>query len=80
MAGAAVAAFVPAELCPDHFVAAGKLTQAELLTSGSFLGRLPNADGTVRLWDPANHPARRGSGPSALLGAGKTITGARRGQ
>ncbi len=75
MAGAAVAAFVPAELCPDHFVAAGKLTQAELLardlghgslllaacpsphavttTSGSFLGRLPNAHGTVRLWDPA---------------------------
>jgi len=69
--GAAVAAFVPAELCPDHFVAAGKLTQAELLardlghgslllaacpsphavttTSASFLGRLPNADGTVRL-------------------------------
>jgi hypothetical protein len=30
VASVAVAAFVPAELCPDHFVAAGKLTQAEL--------------------------------------------------
>jgi hypothetical protein len=25
VAGVAVAAFVPAELCPDHFVAAGTL-------------------------------------------------------
>jgi hypothetical protein len=30
VASVAVAAFVPAELCPDHFMAAGKLTQAEL--------------------------------------------------
>jgi len=40
MASAAVAAFVPAELCPDHFVAAGKLTQAELLTRDLGHGRL----------------------------------------
>jgi hypothetical protein len=31
VAGVAVAAFVPAELCPDHLVAAGRLTQAGLL-------------------------------------------------
>jgi hypothetical protein len=31
VAGGAVAAFVPAELCPDLLVAAGSLTQAELL-------------------------------------------------
>src|SRR5579871_2416692 len=32
MASVAVTAFVPAELCPDHVMAAGRLTQAELLT------------------------------------------------
>ena len=31
VAGVAVAAFVPAELCPDLFVASGRLTQAGLL-------------------------------------------------
>jgi hypothetical protein len=31
VAGVAVAAFVPAELCPDLLVAAGGLTQAGLL-------------------------------------------------
>jgi hypothetical protein len=31
VAGAAVAAFVPAELCPDLLVAAGRLTHAGLL-------------------------------------------------
>ena len=31
VAGVAVAAFVPAELCPDLLVAAGRLTQAGLL-------------------------------------------------
>jgi hypothetical protein len=31
VAGGAVAAFVPAELCPDLLVAAGRLTQAGLL-------------------------------------------------
>jgi hypothetical protein len=31
VAGVAVAAFVPAELCPDLLVAAGSLTQAGLL-------------------------------------------------
>ena len=40
MASVAVAAFVPAELCPDHFVAAGKLTQAELLARNLDHGRL----------------------------------------
>jgi len=30
MANLAVAAFVPAELRPDHLAATGKLTQAEL--------------------------------------------------
>jgi hypothetical protein len=32
VAGVAVAAFVPAELCPDLLVAAGSLTQGDLLT------------------------------------------------
>jgi hypothetical protein len=32
VAGVAVAAFVPAELCPDLLVAAGSLTRARLLT------------------------------------------------
>src|SRR5947208_1735236 len=41
MAGVAVAAFVPAELCPDHFVAAGTLTQVELLARDLGHGRLP---------------------------------------
>jgi hypothetical protein len=40
MANVAVAAFVPAELCPDRFVAAGKLTQVELLARGLGHGRL----------------------------------------
>src|SRR5258708_15733152 len=40
MASIAVAAFVPAELRPDHFVAAGKLTQAELLARALGHGRL----------------------------------------
>lgn len=40
MVSAAVATFVPAELCPDHFVAAGKLTQAELLARDLGHGRL----------------------------------------
>jgi hypothetical protein len=40
MASVAVAAFVPAELCPDHFVAAGWLTQAELLARDLGHGRL----------------------------------------
>jgi hypothetical protein len=31
VAGAAVAAFVPPELCPDLLVAAARLTQAKLL-------------------------------------------------
>ncbi len=31
VAGVAVAAFVPAELCPDLFVASDRLTQAGLL-------------------------------------------------
>jgi hypothetical protein len=31
VAGVAVAAFVPAELCPDLLVAAGRLTHAGLL-------------------------------------------------
>jgi hypothetical protein len=31
VAGVAVAAFVPAELCPDLLVAAGRLTEAGLL-------------------------------------------------
>jgi hypothetical protein len=31
VASVAVAAFIPAELCPDHLVAAGTLTPAELL-------------------------------------------------
>jgi hypothetical protein len=35
-----VAAFVPAELRPDHFMAAGKLTQAELPARDLGLGRL----------------------------------------
>lgn len=34
VAGGAVAAFVPAELCPDLLVAAGSLTQAGLLARG----------------------------------------------
>jgi hypothetical protein len=40
VAGVAVAAFVPAELCPDHFVAAGRLTQAEPLARDRGHGRL----------------------------------------
>ena len=40
VAGVAVAAFVPSGLCPDHFVAAGKLTQAELLARDQGHGRL----------------------------------------
>src|SRR5690348_9648716 len=43
MASAVVAAFVPAELCPDHFVAAGKLTQAELLARDLGHGASPLA-------------------------------------
>ena len=41
VAGLAVAAFVPAELGPDHFVAAGTLIQAELLARNLGHGRLP---------------------------------------
>jgi hypothetical protein len=41
MASAAVAAFVPAELRPDHFAAAGTLTQAELPARDLGQGRLP---------------------------------------
>src|SRR6266516_4832269 len=41
MSGVAVAAFVPAELRPDHFMAAGALTQAELPTRDLGHGRLP---------------------------------------
>ena len=40
VAGVAVAAFVPSEPCPDHFVAAGRLTQAELLARDLGHGRL----------------------------------------
>jgi hypothetical protein len=40
VASAAVAAFVPAELCPDHLVAAGTLTQAELPARDLGHGRL----------------------------------------
>ncbi|HCU92336.1 MAG TPA: hypothetical protein DHU96_06180 [Actinobacteria bacterium] len=40
VAGVAVAAFVPSELCPDHFVAAGTLTQAELPARDLGHGRL----------------------------------------
>jgi hypothetical protein len=40
MASVAVAAFVPAELCPDHLVAAGTLTQAELPARDLGHGRL----------------------------------------
>ena len=41
MAGVAVAAFVPAELRPDHRVAAGTLTPAELPARDLGHGRLP---------------------------------------
>jgi hypothetical protein len=40
VAGVAVAAFVPAELCPDLLVAAGRLTQAERLAWDLGHGRL----------------------------------------
>jgi hypothetical protein len=40
VAGVAVAAFVPAELCPDLLVAAGRLTQDELLARDLGHGRL----------------------------------------
>src|SRR5260370_41454981 len=40
MASVAVAAFIPAELRPDHLVAAGTLTQAELLARDLGHGRL----------------------------------------
>ena len=47
--GVAVAAFVPAELCPDLFVASGRLTQAGLLArdlghEASRLAACPVAD------------------------------------
>ena len=49
VAGVAVAAFVPAELCPDLLVAAGGLTQAGLLArdlghEASRLAACPVAD------------------------------------
>jgi hypothetical protein len=49
VAGVAVTAFVPAELCPDLFVASGRLTQAELLArdlghEASRLAACPVAD------------------------------------
>src|SRR5258708_39546738 len=40
MAGVTVAAFIPAELRPDHLVAAGTLTQAELPARDLGHGRL----------------------------------------
>src|SRR6266496_6859796 len=48
VADVAVAAFVPAELCPDLLVAAGRLTQAELLARDLGHRRL--------LWLPALCP------------------------
>ena len=49
VAGVAVAAFVPAELCPDLFVASGRLAQAGLLArdlghEASRLAACPVAD------------------------------------
>jgi hypothetical protein len=49
VARVAVAAFVPAELCPDLFVASGRLTQAGLLArdlghDASRLAACPVAD------------------------------------
>ena len=41
IAGVAVAAFIPAELRPDHFMTAGTLTQAELPARDLGHGRLP---------------------------------------
>jgi hypothetical protein len=43
VASVAVAAFVPAELCPDLLVATGSLTQAELLTRDLGHGASPLA-------------------------------------
>jgi hypothetical protein len=49
VARVAVAAFIPAELCPDLFVASGRLTQAGLLArdlghEASRLAACPVAD------------------------------------
>ena len=78
MAGAAVAAFVPAELCPDHFMAAGKLTQAELPARDLGHGRLLLAAcPSPQCHTPGSFLVRWPSCPARSAGVGLVMLAAR---